>query len=81
LRVLVERGSAPRRRWNRWNLLLLVPFLTLVTPWFNTIEPRFLGIPFFYWFQLAWVVVGVGCVLVVNVTSHDRRGAQAEVER
>ena len=54
-----------------WNLLLLVPFLTLVTPWFNSIEPRLFGMPFFYWAQFAFVPVGVVCVAVVYLRTRD----------
>ncbi len=58
-------------RWNAWNLLLLVPFLMLVTPWFNAIEPTLFGMPFFYWSQFAWVPVGVACVAIVYVRTRD----------
>jgi hypothetical protein len=58
-------------RWSNWNLLLLVPLLMLVTPWFNTDEPRLLGLPFFYWFQFAWVPVGVVCVGLVYIKTKD----------
>ena len=54
-------------RVNPWNLLLLVPFLTLVTPWFNSIEPRLFGMPFFSWIPFAVVPVGVVCVAAVSV--------------
>jgi hypothetical protein len=53
------------RRFNAWNLLLLVPLLMLVTPWFNTDSPRLAGLPFFYWYQFAFVVIGVGSVWIV----------------
>ncbi|MGQ0479432.1 MAG: DUF3311 domain-containing protein [Pseudonocardia sp.] len=56
-------------RFSPWNLLLLVPFLMLVTPWFNTVEPRLWGMPFFYWAQFAFVPVGVVCVAIVYVTT------------
>lgn len=56
-------------RWRPWNLLLLVPFLMLVVPWFNRIEPRLFGLPFFYWVQFAFVPVGVVCVAIVHVTT------------
>jgi hypothetical protein len=59
-------------RWSNWNLLLLVPLLMLVTPWFNTDEPRVLGLPFFYWYQFAWVPVGVLCVGLVYVKTKDQ---------
>lgn len=52
-------------RWSGWNLLLLVPFLMLVTPWLNFDQPRLLGLPFFYWSQFAFVPIGVICVAVV----------------
>ncbi|TCP57345.1 uncharacterized protein DUF3311 [Tamaricihabitans halophyticus] len=62
-------------RWNAWNLLLLVPLLTLYPPLFNRIEPKLFGIPFFYWAQLAWVFVGVTCVVIVyRMTRDDRAG-------
>jgi hypothetical protein len=54
-------------RWSAWNLLLLVPFLMLVTPWFNSMQPRLFGLPFFYWSQFAFVPIGVVCVAVVHV--------------
>jgi hypothetical protein len=65
------RHSPARRqeglRWNAWNLLLLIPLLMLVTPWFNADAPRLFGLPFFYWYQFAFVPVGVICVWVVYV--------------
>ncbi|WP_219419895.1 DUF3311 domain-containing protein [Pseudonocardia nigra] len=64
-------------RWNAWNLLLLVPFLMLVTPWFNSIEPQLFGMPFFYWSQFLWVPVGVVCVAVVYVKTRDERNPVA----
>jgi hypothetical protein len=60
---------ALRRSW--WNLLLLVPFLMLVTPWLNSIEPVVFGIPFFYWSQLLAVPVGVVCVALVSAKTRD----------
>lgn len=52
-------------RVNAWNLLLLVPLLMLITPWFNSDGPRLFGLPFFYWFQFLFVIVGVACVWIV----------------
>jgi Protein of unknown function (DUF3311) len=69
-------GDADRQanvglRWSPWNLLLLVPFLMLVTPWFNSVEPRLFGMPFFYWAQFAFVPVGVLCVAAVYLRTRD----------
>ena len=52
-------------RWNAWNLLLLIPLLWLLTPLYNHSGPALFGMPFFYWFQFAGIVVGVLCTSVV----------------
>jgi hypothetical protein len=45
------------KAWSWWYLLLLLQFVpALWVPLYNSIEPQFLGIPFFYWFQLALVL-------------------------
>jgi hypothetical protein len=58
-------------RWSNWNLLLILPLLMLITPWFNTDEPRLFGLPFFYWFQFAFVPLGVLCVGIVYIKTKD----------
>ena len=58
-------------RWSNWNLLLILPLLMLITPWFNTDEPRLFGLPFFYWFQFAFVPLGVLCVGLVYIKTKD----------
>jgi Protein of unknown function (DUF3311) len=63
----------PQRRWSRWNLLLLVPLLVLVTPLYNNDRPRLLGFPFFYWLQFLFVPLGVICVGVVYLKTDGRR--------
>lgn len=55
-----------------WNLLLLVPLLMLVTPWFNRTDPKLGGLPFFYWFQFAGVIVGVACVWIVYAVTRNK---------
>jgi len=58
-------------RFSPWNLLLLVPFLMLITPLFNSMEPRLFGMPFFYWIQFAFVPVGVIAVALVYLRTRD----------
>lgn len=39
-------------------ICLIIPFVTLL--WVNSytrLTPTFIGIPFFYWYQIAWVPV------------------------
>ncbi len=53
-----------RRYWPR--LLLVIPFaLVLWVPFYNRIEPTFVGIPFFYWYQLAAILLGAFVVMAV----------------
>jgi hypothetical protein len=58
--------SGWRRYWPRF--LLLLPLLGVVwVPFYNRIEPTLEGIPFFYWYQLVWVLVSAGIVIAVYV--------------
>ncbi len=47
--------------------------LPLVTPMYNRIEPRLAGVPFFYWFQLAFVGLDIAVVTLVYQAT-KRRG-------
>jgi len=41
-----------------WYVILFVPFFTAIcVPLFNRIEPSIGGVPFFYWFQFALIIV------------------------
>ncbi|MFE0020041.1 DUF3311 domain-containing protein [Amycolatopsis sp. NPDC059021] len=54
-----QGGKVRGFQFSPWNLLLIIPLLVLVTPLFNLDGPRLFGMPFFYWFQFAMVLVGV----------------------
>ena len=48
------------------NWLLLLPLvLTLFPPIYNSIDPTIGDIPFFYWYQMAAIVVSVVVTLLV----------------
>jgi hypothetical protein len=38
-------------------LFLLIVVVALWVPLYNRLEPSWHGIPFFYWFQMVWIVV------------------------
>jgi Protein of unknown function (DUF3311) len=59
--------QGPRKNgWSWWYLVLLVQFvLCLAVPFYNKLEPSFIGLPFFYWSQLALVVVGAALTAIV----------------
>lgn len=54
------------RAWSWWYLLLLIQFIpALWVPYYNSIEPTWNGIPFFYWFQMALVLVSAVVTAIV----------------
>jgi len=58
-------GQAPGgRKWLRW--LLLVPFIAVLwVPFYNSVEPSLGGIPFFYWYQLLWVLISSALIYFI----------------
>lgn len=65
-------------RFRAVNLLLLVPLVTILPFLFNQEEPTVIGVPFFYWFQLAVIPIGVLCTIVVH---HTTRHVDEEGDR
>ena len=52
-------SSLPKtKRFSAWNLLLFLPAVALVFPGFYAREtPELFGIPFFYWYQVGWILL------------------------
>jgi hypothetical protein len=71
-------AAAPGFHFRAWNLLLLVPLISLITPLFNVTEPRLGGLPFFYWFQMAVIPLGIVCTLAVHLLTRraDEEGGR-----
>jgi hypothetical protein len=54
----------PRR--TGWQWLLAIPIVVpLLTPLYNRLSPHLLGLPFFYWFPIAFVFVDLGVITLV----------------
>jgi hypothetical protein len=67
--------GARRSDRSPWNWLLLIPIVVpLLTFLFNRDKPRLAGFPFFYWAQLAFVVVGVVCTTLVYLMTRRPSG-------
>jgi len=66
-------GESKRRgTWSWWYLLFVVQFIVaLWPPFYNRIEPLFMGVPFFYWFQLLWVLVSAVLTAIVYFATQD----------
>jgi hypothetical protein len=59
-----EHRPVRRVLWAR--LLLILPFISML--WvssYNTIEPMLAGIPFFYWYQLLWILIAAALIATV----------------
>ena len=68
-----DEGPPPRTDKTPWNWLLVVPLLvTLYPPLYNRRTPELFSTPFFYWYQLAAVVVGVVCTYAVYRATRSR---------
>lgn len=57
-----------KRTFHPIQLLLLIPFIALCWPaFYNTAEPQLAGLPFFYWYQLAWIILTAIITAIVYV--------------
>jgi len=55
--------------WAR--LLLLIPFVAVLwVPFYNSVQPTLVGIPFFYWYQLLWIILGAVMIAIVYRLEH-----------
>jgi hypothetical protein len=61
-----------RGGWSWWYLLFVVQWvIVLWPPFYNKAEPYWIGIPFFYWYQLLWVIIGAVFTAVVYFATED----------
>jgi hypothetical protein len=68
----VNRQSGKRGGWNWWYLLFLVQLVAVIwPPFYNQVEPSWIGIPFFYWYQMAWVIIGAVLTGIVYFATND----------
>ncbi|MFC6885954.1 MULTISPECIES: DUF3311 domain-containing protein [Actinomadura] len=57
------RARVPAARRAAAGVLLAVPFAVyLAVPSYAREDPRIAGFPFFYWWQLVWVVLTAACI-------------------
>ncbi|HJS86994.1 MAG TPA: DUF3311 domain-containing protein [Acetobacteraceae bacterium] len=66
-----SRPTGPAHRWSWVRVLLLLPFIALLwVPSYDTVEPSAFGVPFFYWYQLAWILVSSVIIGLVYLVEH-----------
>jgi hypothetical protein len=67
-RATARRGVPTHDRNHGWYWLFLIPAVFTLLPWiYNTASPELFGVPFFYWYQMAWVPITVVITIVVYV--------------
>jgi Protein of unknown function (DUF3311) len=65
--------EAPQRSRTGWYIVLLVfCVLVLWVPLYNRAEPSFIGLPFFYWFQLLLVLVGAALTAIIYFATEKK---------
>jgi hypothetical protein len=54
-----------------------VPYIAVLwVPFYNSAEPSLYGVPFFYWYQMLWILLGV--VTLVPVYLVEERATKSE---
>jgi hypothetical protein len=64
-------------RWSWWYLLFIIQLVAIIwPPFYNRVEPTFIGMPFFYWYQFLWVILGaILTAIVYFAVAHERRSS------
>lgn len=68
----MDENGRGRRSSPLWYLLLLVPFVALM--WvgsYNRAAPAWGGVPFFYWYQMLWIVISAALTLIVYIATRE----------
>lgn len=72
----MDRPDTNRRRahpgWSWWYLLFVIQFIAVLwPPFYNSVEPSWAGVPFFYWYQLLWVIIGAILTAIVYFATEE----------
>lgn len=66
------RTSAPTDK-SAWHWLLWLPILLPLMPFlYNRMTPRFIGLPFYFWAQLAFALLSSLTITVVHLATKKR---------
>ncbi len=66
-----ESSKKSGKYW--WYVLFIIPFIaTLWVPFYNSVEPTWQGIPFFYWYQFLWVILGAAITAIIYLATEKR---------
>ena len=77
----MTKDSRPRRSSKSWLWLLLLPWIAMIyVPSYNRDEPRLWGFPFFYWYQMLWVLVSavITALVYFKTRSSEPRSSRGD---
>ena len=62
----MNQQSRRRTGWSWWYLLFVIQFIAVLwPPFYNKAGAGLIGMPFFYWYQLLWVIIGAVLTAIV----------------
>jgi len=75
----MAQDADANRAAKHWLWLLVVPWIAMIwVPSYNKIDPQLWGFPFFYWYQLLWVLISAVITAFVYFVTKPRstKGSQ-----
>ena len=67
-----QESGRSSNRLTAWHLLLLVPYgAVLWVPFYNSVDPSAFGFPYFYVYQMTWVLITSLIVAIVYVATRQ----------
>ena len=59
------------RHWHPARLLLILPFIAVLwVRFYNHTQPTLWSFPFYYWYQMLWILLSVAVIGLVYLLEH-----------
>lgn len=74
----MAHNADANRAAKHWLWLLVIPWIAMIwVPSYNKVDPQLWGFPFFYWYQLFWVLVSAVVTAFVYLKTKNISKASA----
>ena len=68
----MAHNADANRAAKHWLWLLVIPCIAMIwVPSYNKVDPQLWGFPFFYWYQLFWVLVSAVITALVYLKTKN----------
>ena len=65
--------TSPNKKRAVWNWLLILPAIALAFPAvYSRATPQLFGFPFFYWYQIAWILLSALITAIVYIATEGK---------